>query len=177
VIGRVLPIAAAGCVVGLDAATKRWAESGLSEGDAWSLAGEVARLRLGYNPGIAFGFLPQAGAVWLLPAGALVVAVAVWFVRELLAPAPMAAVWPPALILGGGLANLLDRWGDGRVTDFVDVGFGGARWPAFNLADAAICLGVAWLVLAAVREPGPRGNPAAAAPATTGRSARGVRGP
>ncbi|CAM9923671.1 unnamed protein product, partial [Chrysoparadoxa australica] len=45
------------------------------------------------------------------------------------------------LFLGGGIANLLDRLVDGRVTDFIDVGVHSLRWPTFNLADMFIVMG------------------------------------
>jgi signal peptidase II len=49
--------------------------------------------------------------------------------------------------LGGAIANFADRLIDGRVTDFLDVGVGAARWPTFNLADSFIIVGMAWLLL------------------------------
>lgn len=51
------------------------------------------------------------------------------------------------LVMGGGVANLLDRAGDGTVTDFLSVGW----WPTFDLADSSIVLGAALLVLAGLR--------------------------
>lgn len=54
------------------------------------------------------------------------------------------------LLLGGGVANLLDRLPDGQVTDFIDVGLGALRWPTFNIADACIVAAVAaFLILGA----------------------------
>jgi signal peptidase II len=52
-----------------------------------------------------------------------------------------------ALILGGALGNLIDRLRLGYVVDFLDVFIGDHHWPAFNVADSAICVGVALLVL------------------------------
>lgn len=151
-IGRVLPIAAAGCAVGLDAATKGWAEGALAPGAPVPVLGEVVRLRLGYNRGIAFGLLADGGLAWLVPTGVLVVLVGVWFVTALrVSPSPL-RVWALGSILAGGGANLLDRWSDGRVTDFIDIGLGAARWPTFNAADVWISLGVAALVAATLRD-------------------------
>jgi len=45
------------------------------------------------------------------------------------------------VILGGALGNLIDRIILGKVTDFIDVGINGWRWPTFNVADIAICIG------------------------------------
>jgi signal peptidase II len=52
-----------------------------------------------------------------------------------------------AMILGGALSNLVDRIRMGRVVDFVDVYFRSYHWPTFNLADSAIVVGAAFLVL------------------------------
>ena len=50
------------------------------------------------------------------------------------------------MILGGAIANFVDRLSDGRVTDFLDFGLGAARWPTFNLADSFIIVGAALLL-------------------------------
>lgn len=105
-------------------------------------------LRVGFNAGVSFGML-QAQGWWgfatlvgitsvlacIVAAGALLTA----------RPAERLGL---ALIAGGAFANILDRVNDGRVTDFLDFHWGGWHWPAFNLADAAITLGVAVLLLA-----------------------------
>ena len=52
-----------------------------------------------------------------------------------------------ALILGGAVSNLLDRIRLGRVVDFLDVYFRGYHWPAFNVADSAIVVGAAFLIV------------------------------
>jgi lipoprotein signal peptidase len=59
------------------------------------------------------------------------------------------------MVLGGALGNLIDRLRFGAVVDFLDVGFGEtARWPCFNIADAAITVGVALLIINALRMSG-----------------------
>lgn len=148
---RGVPIAAVVVGVGLDVAAKRWAADTLVPGLPVPLVGEFVRLRLGDNRGIAFGLLAQGGPAWLLPTALLVAVVAAWFVAALRTTPPSPVAWPLALILAGGSANVLDRWPDGRVTDFVDVGLGNARWPTFNLADAWISVGVALFVAATLR--------------------------
>ncbi len=57
-----------------------------------------------------------------------------------------------SLVVGGAAGNLIDRLRFGAVTDFIDLHWGEAHWPTFNLADAAIVCGVGLLLLAA-REP------------------------
>ena len=66
------------------------------------------------------------------------------------------------LVAGGALGNVADRLRHGAVTDFLDFHAAGHHWPAFNLADAAIVVGVALLVAAGGRGgPAPAPNPAA----------------
>lgn len=129
-------------VAGLDLATKRWAESSLEE-PIRIVAG--LRLELGHNSGIAFGALTDLPTGWLIAAvTALVVALTVAVVRGAL-PIP----WPAAgLLLGGAVGNLIDRVGDGVVTDFIDP----ARWPAFNLADVAITFAVVLMLWRSIRD-------------------------
>ena len=59
------------------------------------------------------------------------------------------------LILGGAIGNLLDRFRFGFVVDFLDVYVGQHHWPAFNVADSAICIGIALLFLDMRRKPDP----------------------
>ncbi|HUP63199.1 MAG TPA: signal peptidase II [Thermoanaerobaculia bacterium] len=59
------------------------------------------------------------------------------------------------LILGGAVGNLLDRFRFGYVVDFLDVYIGRHHWPAFNVADSAICIGIALLFLDMRKKPEP----------------------
>jgi signal peptidase II len=69
-----------------------------------------------------------------------------------------------ALVMAGAVGNLIDRAWRGSVIDFVDVYWGSHHWPAFNVADSAISIGVAVLVLEVLRDPG-TGREAAPSPA------------
>ncbi len=95
------------------------------------------------NPGVSFGQLAGTGD-WVV---AVVATVTVGLGLALLL-APIRLRLPLAVALGGACGNLLDRfrW-DGSVLDFVAVG----AWPAFNLADVAIVLGTAWLIVLVLR--------------------------
>ena len=95
------------------------------------------------NQGVAFGFLPGKHLwVTILIALALVVLL-VYFARHATRP----LIWlPTGLLLGGALGNILDRIRHGDVTDFVKLPLG---WPPFNLADAAITIGIVLLFLLA----------------------------
>ena len=98
-----------------------WAERGLDYGEPVPLFGNLFRLTLGENPGVAFGLLRGSPLVPWLSVLALVL-----FVLYLARPLRGSHAGGAALglILGGGLANLLDRVGDGSVTDYLDVGLG-----------------------------------------------------
>lgn len=138
----------AGAAIALDALTKAWAERALAVGVPLPLVGDTFRLTLGYNTGVAFGLLAGSGPLVMILTGAALVAIAVWLLRS--RPAGALTVAASGLILGGGVANLADRWPDGRVTDVLDMGIGALRWPSFNLADSAIVIGIA-LVLVLTR--------------------------
>ena len=87
------------------------------------------------NTGVAFGFFAGGGTIVALVAALALVALLVFFATHLARP----LVWlPTGLLVGGALGNLIDRAREGAVTDFVDL----PLWPAFNIADAAITLGV-----------------------------------
>jgi signal peptidase II len=106
-----------------------------------------------HNSGAAFSFLAGAGGWqrWLFTAIALVVSVAiiVWIKRLSTTEKWQAAAL--ALILGGALGNVIDRLRFGYVVDFLDVYYQKWHWPAFNVADSAITVGVAILLVATLR--------------------------
>ena len=87
------------------------------------------------NSGVAFGFFSGGGTVVAVIAALALVALLVFFATHLNRP----LVWlPTGLLIGGACGNLIDRAREGAVTDFVDL----PLWPAFNVADAAITIGV-----------------------------------
>ncbi|QWF70732.1 signal peptidase II [Methylomonas paludis] len=102
-----------------------------------------------HNAGAAFSFLSQAGGWqrWLFAALAIVISsiIAIWLARLSRQQTWLAAAL--ALILGGAIGNLIDRLLYGYVIDFLDVYYQNWHWPAFNIADSAICVGVALMLL------------------------------
>ena len=114
-------------------------------------------LQLTYNTGAAFSFLHDAGGWqrWFLSVVSIAIMIwlAVWIHR--LAPADRRLLWPLALILGGAAGNLIDRLFTGAVTDFIVLHYRGWHWPTFNLADAAISVGVVVLILLSLRRTSP----------------------
>ena len=106
-----------------------------------------------WNEGVSFGMLAGGAEAmrWLLAGLALAIAAAlvVWLAR-LDARRPALAV---GLIVGGAIGNAADRILRGAVADFFDLHAGGLHWPAFNVADAAITVGVLLLLADALLTP------------------------
>lgn len=131
----------------VDSITKVWAEQVLRPHEPMPVLGEFFRLTLSYNTGVAFGLFANGGRWPLIITGFIIAGLVIFFLKGLLAgELPRLAAWPIGLILGGAIANFVDRLPDGQVTDFLDVGLGAARWPTFNLADSFIVVGVAILL-------------------------------
>ena len=106
------------------------------------------------NTGAAFGiFAGHSAAVrvpGLLAVATLALGVLLWFVRTV--PLERRAVIAACGgVLGGAVGNMIDRAAYGEVIDFLDVYVGAYHWPAFNVADMAITLGVVVLCLDALR--------------------------
>ena len=97
-----------------------------------------------HNTGAAFSFLSEAGGWqrWFFAGLALVISVviAVWLARLKQHETLLAVAL--SLVLGGAIGNLIDRLAYGYVIDFLDVYYETWHWPAFNIADSAITLGV-----------------------------------
>ena len=100
------------------------------------------------NPGAAFSFLAGAGGWQRWFFLAIAVAASVWLIWMLRQPRPRSESLAFSLILGGALGNAFDRALRGHVIDYLDFHLAGWHWPAFNVADIAITLGAACLVLA-----------------------------
>lgn len=101
-----------------------------------------------HNTGAAFSFLSDAGGWqrWFFGAIAAVVSVVltVWIAK--LGSAKRWEACALALVLSGALGNLYDRMAYGYVVDFISLHYNGHAWPAFNIADSAICIGAAMLL-------------------------------
>lgn len=129
----------------LDQATKAIIRGWLAEGETWPAGFELIRLSHVENTGAAFGILQGAGPLLVV---ASIVGVVVVLVLLYTAPTGdrlyTAAL---ALVLGGAVGNLIDRVLRGEVTDFIDP----THYPAFNLADSSIVVGVIALILLSFR--------------------------
>jgi signal peptidase II len=131
-------------VVALDQVTKAVVEADLVPGEQVDLLGPLS-LTLSHNRGVAFGLAGGGGGALVALTLLALVVVGVLFARNPTRPGIWVAM---GLLAGGAVGNLVDRVRQGEVTDFVSVG----AWPAFNLADAAITVGVVLLVLGHMRE-------------------------
>lgn len=112
-----------------------------------AILGSFAGFELSHNPGIAFGLrLPPVVQEMLIGIALIIVAIiAVRSCRSSRLPPTPYPLLPIAfgLILGGGIANTIDRIPDGLVTDFIQIG----SFPTFNVADSCITIGAALLLL------------------------------
>ena len=143
--------------VGADQLTKQLVARTLALGEEVEIVGPLSIHHV-QNSGIAFGLFSQATSVVIVLTALAVAWMLVFFARS----GRRHPILPVALgfVLGGSIANLVDRIRLGHVTDFLDVRY----WPAFNLADTFIVVGVAILFAALAgadrqsRRPRPLGN-------------------
>ncbi len=121
-------------VVALDQATKQLAINSLERGESVNVffGLDFTNVR---NSGVAFGAFAGGGAIVAI----LTIVAACAFIGYFALNARKPWLWlPVGVIAGGAIGNLIDRIRDGAVIDFIDPSF----WPAFNLADVAIVLGI-----------------------------------
>ena len=137
-------------VIVLDQASKKWIESHLEAFEKMEIIPGFLNLIHVRNSGVAFGLFPSngdaAGTLVLIGLGLLALcAVAYYF------------WWSPAndrfllaalgLVMGGAVGNLIDRISKGAVTDFIDCYVGSYHWHTFNVADSAITVGIALMLI------------------------------
>jgi signal peptidase II len=152
---RVVRVAAiAAVVVVLDQIVKL-ALDRLAPGIPVDVVPGLVALTLVRNPGLAFGLLSGIPAGWRWVVGLLSLLALVVLLRVALRVLPRGG-WREqtsiGLIFGSAVGNLIDRTRFGSVVDFVDVYFRGWHWPAFNVADSAITVGVALLALGLITD-------------------------
>lgn len=138
-------------IIVLDQASKLWAVASLQLYQSIEVL-PFFNLTLVHNPGAAFSFLSDASGwqrwFFVVLASVISVVILVWM-RRLAASERRPAV-ALALILGGAVGNVLDRFQHGYVIDFIDVYYRDWHWPAFNVADSAITVGAALMILDAL---------------------------
>ena len=138
-------LVAVGAVVA-DQAVKALIRAEIDPGERISVVPGLHLVRV-HNAGVAFGLFPGGGIVLIVVGALALAALLAFFVSN----HSRRLVWlPTGLLIGGAAGNLIDRVRDGSVTDFVKL----PHWPAFNVADMAITVGVIALVF--VIEASPR---------------------
>ena len=143
------PVASAALVaavtVAVDQAVKAVVRDRIERGDAVDLFLGIKLVNV-RNSGIAFGMFSGGGALLVIFALAALTALLVFFFTHRDRP----LVWlPTGLLIGGAAGNLIDRVRDSAVTDFIDF----PAWPAFNVADSCIVIGVLALLYVAEGRP------------------------
>jgi len=144
-------------VLALDQGTKAQVRHLLPLHDSVAVLPGFVQLTHVTNRGALFGMLHDLPDPWRSALFTLVPLLAIVLIVGFQARTPTGARLAHAglaLILGGAAGNLADRLRFGQVTDFVDVFVGAHHWPAFNVADSSICVGVALLVLDLLRHSG-----------------------
>ncbi|MBN1527536.1 MAG: signal peptidase II [Thermoleophilaceae bacterium] len=138
-----LALATAGVVAALDQATKAIVKDEIVPGEHVDVIPglQLSNVR---NTGVAFGALEGAGLIVAVLIGlSLALLIAYFLVNR-----AMPLLWlPVGMLIGGAAGNLIDRAREGAVVDFIDP----VRWPAFNVADSCIVVGVFVLLWVAER--------------------------
>lgn len=149
---RVLLVITMIATIACDRVTKQ-AAAGLAGTPTRSFLGDTCRLEYAENEGAFLGL----GANWPLPVRTALFGVGNGVLLLVMAVLTMRLHWPGpalfglALFVSGGLSNLLDRVVHGKVIDFMNVGIGPVRTGIFNVADVAILLGAALVLITVSR--------------------------
>lgn len=137
-------------VIALDQATKAWVAKTFTLFESREIIHGFFNLTYLTNSGAAFGFLNGEHGLWrqvFFVTAALIALLVMIIALRRLRGQNRAVSWAIALIAGGAAGNLIDRLRQGAVVDFLEFYYHGHYWPAFNLADSAITIGVTLLVL------------------------------
>ncbi len=140
-------------IVALDLYTKHLVQQAFDYGERLTVTSFFELVRF-HNEGAAFSFLADAGGwqKWFFPAVSVVAIVVITylFIKN---HTQKVFCWGLALVLGGAIGNLYDRVTLGYVVDFLYFHVNDFYWPAFNVADSAICVGVALLLWDSFKQP------------------------
>jgi len=136
-------------IIGADQLSKAWIRSSLPEGHSLFRLG-FFRLTHVHNTGAAFGLFPDQSlilTIFAIIAGTVVLFFALYGHRYFPWLESLSIMLIFGLVLGGTVGNLIDRFRFGYVTDFIDFSY----WPAFNVADSAVTVGVILFALLLLR--------------------------
>jgi signal peptidase II len=140
-----LLLALSSVIVMLDFMSKRWVSAHLAFEQPIELLGPYVRLTYTRNSGVAFGL--GAGTSFPFYIFSIVAAGAILYLFLRSRVHGLARQLALAMILGGALGNLIDRVRFGEVVDFIQIGTDRWYWPVFNVADAAVSVGVVLFAL------------------------------
>ena len=138
-----------------DQLTKQLILESFQMGESREIVSSLFNLVLVFNKGAAFGFLSGVseglrqiilGATTVLALGTVIYLLVYDYFEDRIARTAL------GMILGGAVGNIIDRVRLGEVVDFLDFYYGNYHWPAFNVADSAICVGVFILLFRKPRE-------------------------
>ena len=140
-------------VIALDLYTKHLILSAFAYGDKRTVTSFFDLVRY-HNEGAAFGFLNDAGGwqKWFFTTISVIAAIVITYLIKKHSQQKLFC-WGLALVLGGAIGNLYDRVTLGYVVDFLNFHINNYYWPAFNVADSAICVGVALLLWDSFKKP------------------------
>ena len=140
-------------VIALDLVTKHLIQSAFVFGEQLKITSFFDLVHY-HNEGAAFGFLNNAGGwqKWFFTAISITAAIVITYLIKKHS-AQKLFCFGLALVLGGALGNLYDRITLGYVVDFLNFHINNHYWPAFNVADSAICVGVGLLILDSFKQP------------------------
>ncbi|MGE4343616.1 MAG: signal peptidase II [Geoalkalibacter sp.] len=149
---RILLITAA-IIMALDQATKLYIDHSFRLYESVTVIENLFNITYVRNQGAAFGILSESAyRIPFFITVSLVAAVGILWYLSRLGADKKKAVFALSLIFAGALGNLIDRIRFGEVIDFLDVHWHQYHWPAFNMADSAITVGVALLLIDIWRE-------------------------
>ncbi len=131
-------------VIMLDQATKLLIKANFQLYESIKITGDFFRLTYIENPGMAFGIV-LAGP-WFFTFFSTIASIAIMVILYRMRNERLMLRISLALVLGGAIGNLIDRFAYGRVIDFFDFGVGAQRFPVFNVADTAVSVGMVVLI-------------------------------
>lgn len=133
----------------LDQVTKLWIDSSFTLHERVPVINGFFDLMLAYNKGAAFSFLADQDGWqrWFFTGLSLVISIVLFIWLRRLPPSHRWTAFAIALLIGGAICNLIDRIAYGHVVDFLLFYVDPWYWPAFNVADSAISIGVVILII------------------------------
>ncbi len=142
-----------GLCLAADWFSKKWALAHLSAGESRPFLPGFLQLTLTANPGAAFSLGSHNGQAMGILATALTICLLVWIGKSVFSKAPLPVVQQVGMgcLLGGAVGNLVDRYTQGKVTDFLEFVF--VSFPVFNMADVLIDVGIGLIAIAMFMSP------------------------